>query len=409
MNRSKASLLAWTLFAIITVIALFSMAADLANRPADDNLFKVIGVLLYDLLAVEFALLAALIVARQPHNVIGWLMMGPAAMLVMDFLATSYLEQFPTAPAAPTLPLLLAVYFSNVGWLLLIFPLFFIMLLFPDGLLPSPRWRWVLGAGLGMCAFLIFFALFSPAFTPPQNDNWVVANPIGFLPADLAFPDTAWFVALIALTLSCAAAPFARYRRAAGVERQQIKWLFYACSLFALIYVPDGLDLGGTNTILEDILGLLFVLGIMAIPAAIAIAITRYRLYDIDVIIRKTLIYAVLTGLLALVYLGTVVLLQSLFEQIIFDSTSGQQSALSIVISTLIIAALFAPLRRRVQIVIDRRFFRQKYDAQLVLAEFAQTARDEVELAALTAELARVAQETVQPESVSIWLREDLP
>ncbi len=168
--------------------------------------------------------------------------------------------------------------------------------------------------------------------------------------------------------------------------------------------MPDGSGLFGTNTILNDIWDVLFVLALMAIPAAIAIAITRYRLYDIDVIIRKTLVYGVLTGLLALVYLGTVVLLQSVFEAI-----SGQQSAISIVISTLIIAALFAPLRRRVQSGIDRRFFRQKYNAQRVLAEFAQTARDEVELEALTAELARVARETVQPESVSIWLRETKP
>ncbi len=219
MNRRKASLLAWTLFAIITAMALFSIATDLANRPAGDILFKVVSDLLYDLLPVEFALLAALIISRQPRNVIGWLMMLPAAMLVMDFLTTSYLEQFPTAPAEPTLLLLLAIIFSNMGWLLLIFPLFFTMLLFPDGRPPSPRWRWILVFGLGMCAFLIFFALFSPAYTLFDNSDWAITNPIGFLPADAAFPDTAWFMALIALTLSCAAAPFVRYRRAAGVER----------------------------------------------------------------------------------------------------------------------------------------------------------------------------------------------
>jgi hypothetical protein len=251
---------------------------------------------------------------------------------------------------------------------------------------------------------LILFGLSSPTFTLPDNSDWAVANPIGFLPEGTEFPMTPWLIGLTVMTLLCAAAPFVRYRRAAGVEREQIKWLFYACGLFALVYVPFGIDLGGTNTYLESISGVLFVLAMMAIPAAIAIAITRYRLYDIDVIIRKTLVYGVLTGLLALVYLGTVVLLQSVFEAI-----SGQQSAISIVISTLIIAALFTPLRRRVQSGIDRRFFRQKYDAERVLAEFAQTARDEVELETLTAEVARVAQETVQPESISIWLRDDLP
>ena len=400
MNRSKSSLLAWTLFAIITVIALFNLVDNLANRLAGDNLINVVNALLYILLAVEFAFLAALIVSRQQRNVIGWLMMLPAVMLVLDFLARQYLEQFPTAPAAPTLPLWLAVYFTNVGWLLLIFPLFFTMLLFPNGRPPSRRWSWILGAGLAMCAFLILFGLFSPALTLFDNSDWVVANPIGFLPDGLEFPETPWFLALIAVALLCAAAPFVRYRRATGVEREQIKWLFYACGLFVLVYVPDGLILTETDTLLTDIWGLLFTLALMAIPASIAIAILRYRLYDIDVIIRKTLLYGALTGLLALVYFGSVVLLQGLFEAI-----TGQSSPIIIVISTLLIAALFAPLRRRLQRAIDRRFFRQKYNAQRVLAQFTETARDEVELEALTAELARVTRETVQPESLTIWLK----
>ena len=133
---------------------------------------------------------------------------------------------------------------------------------------------------------------------------------------------------------------------------------------------------------------------------AIGVAMLRYRLYDVDLVIRRTLAYTLITAVLLLVYFGSVTLLTSLFSRV-----TGQQSALAIVISTLLIAALFNPLRRRVQDWIDRRFFRKKYDAQQVLAQFALFARDETDLDALTAELVRVVQDTMQPEHVSLWLR----
>jgi hypothetical protein len=186
-----------------------------------------------------------------------------------------------------------------------------------------------------------------------------------------------------------------------SVARAQTLWVTFGLAISIGLVLPTYL-LAYTGIIeptrFDWLFSLLSPLTSLVLPVSLGIAITRYRLFDIDVIIRKTLVYAVLTGLLVLVYLGTVVLLQSIFEAI-----SGQRSAVSIVISTLIIAALFSPLRQRVQTAIDRRFFRKKYDAQQVLAQFAQSARDEVELEALTAELERVVRETVQPQSISIW------
>ena len=405
LNRSKPSLLAWALFAIVTALALFDLANDLANHPAGDSLLSALAdSLVLALLVIEFAFLAALIVSRQPRNVIGWLMMAVPLAFIMDYFSRSYLEQFPTPPAEATALLFIAVVFNNITWLFFIFPLLFTVLLFPDGRPPSPRWRWFLVFGLGLWSFLILFILALPSFSLVENEEWIIANPIAILPAGLELlvvAEALVFPSLIILTLLCVAAPFVRYRRVSGVQREQIKWLLYACGLFALTYLPNFFFTDETGAPLVNSLGWMFDLAVMTIPAAIAIAILRYRLYDIDVIIRKTLLYGALTGLLALVYFGSVVLLQGLFEAI-----TGQSSPIIIVISTLLIAALFAPLRRRLQRAIDRRFFRQKYDAQRVLAQFAETARDEVELETLTAELLRVTHETVQPENVSIWLRE---
>jgi hypothetical protein len=199
-----------------------------------------------------------------------------------------------------------------------------------------------------------------------------------------------------------------RYLRDSNlVERQQTKWIVFGILSYVLSVMVWVLIFGGALAIPDGKLRLLanlggwFLLGLFSLlilPVAITIAILRYKLWNIDLIIRKTLVYALLSGLLAFVYFGTVILLQT-----VFDSFSSQQSPVVIVISTLVIAALFAPMRRRVQAFIDRRFFRQKYDAEQVVAQFAQTARDEVSLDALTAELSRVVQVTMQPERISVW------
>ena len=218
-------------------------------------------------------------------------------------------------------------------------------------------------------------------------------------------------ITIISLVLLGGSLQVYRYLRDSNaVERQQTKWIIFAIVMFVLSIMAWALVFGGALAIpagrprlLANLGGAFFIdfFALPLLPVAITIAILRYKLWGIDLIVRKALIYALLTGLLALVYFGSVVLLQRLFGAL----TGIDQSALAVVVSTLAIAALFTPLRRRIQDVIDRRFYRKKYNAQRVLAQFATTARDETDLDALTAELARVVQETMQPEQVSVWLR----
>lgn len=215
---------------------------------------------------------------------------------------------------------------------------------------------------------------------------------------------------MVALVLFGGSLQVYRYvREANAVERQQTKWIIFGVVIFVTAIIAWVLVFGRALPIPDGQPRIIAILvsgiyqdffAIPFLPIAITIAILRYRLWGIDVIIRRTLVYLLLSGLLALVYFGLVILMQRLF-----GSFSSQQSPIVIVISTLTIAALFTPLRQRVQTFIDRRFYRKKYDAQQVLARFAQTARDEVALQMLTAELAQVVQETLQPEQISVWLK----
>lgn len=247
----------------------------------------------------------------------------------------------------------------------------------------------------------MFFVTFSDSLGV-ANGSWQLQNPIGFIPEQLSdFIGLPWVLGLGVLTLLCFASLFVRYRSAGVVERNQIKWLLYASGMFAVVYVPALVR--GWEESNTDLFNLLIILTIIMIPVSISIAILRYRLFDIDILIRKTLVYGGLTITLGLVYFGGVILLQSLFE-----AMSGQGSPLAIVISTILIAALFNPLRKRIQNAIDQRFYRRKYNAEQALADFAATARSETDLEALTAQVEGIVEKTMQPEQVSLWLKPDV-
>jgi hypothetical protein len=353
---------------------------------------------------VVFAVVAALIVSRQPRNTIGWVLMVPVGLYVVGGPLATYVERLAPSSPAPTIPLLLIVWFNNWNWLLLIIPLLYIPLLFPDGRPPTPRWRWVGVATFVWATLFVLLTTLVQRLNANTSPNLVLDNPIGILGDDAAgLLVGVWIAGLMALVVACAVALFVRYRRANETEREQIKWLLYACALFLVVYVGGFVTgTGGERSLGGYIWGVFFGLSVITLPAAIGIAILRYRLYDIDVVINHTLVYGSLTAMLVLVYLGGVATTQAIFRAL---TSQEHQPQLAVVISTLAIAALFNPLRRRIQSFIDRRFYRRKYDASKTLEAFSAKLRDETDLDALSDDLVGVVRETMQPAHVSLWLR----
>jgi hypothetical protein len=400
MKGKRITVIAWVFFGLIAISVTVSVIYIFTSRPIREH--PALPELLFPLVPVAFAFVGALIISRQSQNVIGKLMMLPG--LSFFFLVDVYLQPFISGaiplPQSPSPLFLLIVWYSNWNWLVLVFPIVFIILLFPTGQPPIPRWRWLIYFGLALFLAFVMIGIFVQQMSPGATELEWIQNPIGFIPNEWlnTYIVGPWLMAFPLWVLLCAVSLLVRFRSTKGIEREQIKWLFYAGGLFAAIYVPT--FIGDTYSQTENIWNILLAIGMLAIPAAIAIAILRYRLYDIDIIIRRTLQYALLTGLLVLFYFGSVVLLQTLVENL-----TGEQSPLVIVLSTLAIAALFNPLRLRVQDFIDQRFYRKKYDDQQTLAQFAAAAWDEVDMDKITATMLRVIEETIQPEQVSLQLK----
>ena len=398
----RTTLAAWAAFGLITLISVWATLLNMATAQQGGATPPWIAYLI----GPAFALVGALILARQPGNRVGWLLMlpGASAFVLIDAYFLTLNEGIAPLPPTLTPGLWLALWYSGWNWTLLIFPLLWLMLLFPTGRPISRRWGWLMWVGVILLLFLLLLGTFVTPLQPGSgNANWSYPNPIGFFEYDAAEESaifTFFFAVMPVWVVLCLASLVVRYRRAGQVERQQMKWLLMATALFAAVYVPGFILTDRDEYGYGTIFSYLWMIVMPLIPASIGIAILRYRLFDIDLIIRKTLQYTALSALLALVYFGSVVLLQTAVGQ-----ATNAQSPLVIVVSTLLIAALFAPLRKRVQAFIDRRFYRQKYDAQQVLAQFAQTCRDETDTEALQAGLLRVVQETLQPIQVILWIK----
>jgi hypothetical protein len=396
MTRRAAALLAWSLWTLC--VAIHGTALLLLTVVDPSQLQEQ---LLFVPAALGYITVGALIATRRPENAIGWIFCVIPALTLFGLFAEQYfLYAVVVQPGAlPAAALIgwLGNWLGAIGWGSL---WTFTLLLFPTGRLPSSRWRpiaWAIGAALA-----VYTA--ASAFQPgPLNARAPdVPNPVGLdsfadLLAELEASD---WVFLLVIGL-CVISVVARWRSARGVERQQLKWFAYAAGAVAFVFAFESMSPeegpAWLPTLVWDALP---ALAGVAVPAAVGVAILRHRLFDIDVIINRTLVYGALTATLAAVYFGAVVALQSLLRAL-----TGQESDLAIVAATLAIAALFQPLRRRIQGVIDRRFYRRRYDAALVLAAHRAALRDEVDVERLTVALVRAADETMRPAHASLWLR----
>jgi hypothetical protein len=385
----------WLAFVLLAVTSSLLVAA-LVLRGLNGVL--VTGETLMMLAFFLFAPVGTLIAMHRPQQPIGWFFCWIGLLYTLWSTLEAYVRfgliTEPGALPGATWAALAQLVAGPLPWMLLIYSL----MIFPTGRHLTPRWQ--LAARSIVTGYILIIVL--EVFTLPSLEPMPVLNPLS-LEAASGFADllvTVRDYLALAFVAIFAGGLVLRYRRARGVERQQLKWLTYVAMLWlivSIVVVSSRLIL--SVEVSENISRALFPFVLTAMPVSVAFAILRYRLYDIDLIIRRTLVYSVLTALLALLYWGGVVGLQALLRPI-----TGEGNDLAIVATTLAVAALSLPLRRRVQEFIDRRFYRRKYDATRTLIAFGQVARDEVDLDVLTRRLLSVVEGTIQPVHVSLWL-----
>jgi hypothetical protein len=384
-----AGRVAWGLWLVTAVLGVW-LSATLGEEPGQETGEETASFVAYSTFLLSTATVGALVAARRSRNPIGWLLLGAGLSYVVGGITVKVSEGGGQGGLET-----FAAWLGIWVWVAGLGPLAtFGLLLFPDGRLPSPRWRpvaWLAGAGLA----LLIAGL---ALAPGSIEDRTIDNPLG-LAAARWLPDLLAAVGALALIggmLGGIASLRARFRTASAEARQQLKWLVYAGALVATgVALSLTVEIASASSAAE-LSNAIVTLSLAAVPIAMGMAILRHRLYDVDVVINRTLVYGALTATLGAGYLGTVLLAQLVI---------GAESGLAVAISTLAVAALFGPARSRIQAAVDRRFYRRRYNAARTLEAFGARLRDEVELDLVAADLRAVAHDTVQPTHVSLWLR----
>jgi hypothetical protein len=397
MTKQTAGVLAWLALGCVVLSVGAAEAFSVANGSGVDP---------FAIASLSFPVVGALIASRQPRNALGWVMLGVGVGWGFGALLGIYsrygLTIRPGSLPRPDIALAL----SEPGWIPVIGLMgTFLILLFPNGRLPSPRWRpWAWFSAIALVLSFIAILIQPGSFTESGYPN--VRNPLG-VEALRPFSGLALLtIALIPISIvGCAVGLIRRFRRSHGQERLQLKWFAAAGSVVAAVYlVLMALSLPFNVTGREppswvEVASNIGIYAFVLIPLATAVAILRYRLYDIDLIIKRTLVYTALTAALTVAYLLVVAGLQRVLHPF-----TGQ-SELAVAGATLAVAAIFRPARVRIQAFIDRRFYRRKYDATHTLETFSARLRDEIDLDVLTRELVVLVGTVMQPAHVSVWLR----
>lgn len=380
----------------LTMIVAAMRSVDWERLPASLAITEI----LWALVLTSFAIAAAMIIARQPRNSIGWTLLVPATLGYLDPILIRPLADIASAP--PVTPwLLIQLWVDGFAWIFLVFPVFHLLLVFPSGRAVSPRWRWLIGLEVAMViSFLALIVFGAQLGALDENDTfrWVVTNPIGFIPQEFyespAF-GIPWTVGLLVLTFGGVASMVVRYRRGASVERQQVKLVLLAVALFGAVYAP--LAIFGSEIQAGSLVDIVFVLSFLFIPTAIVASILRYRLFDIDLLIRRTILYALLAGSLAGAYFALVAGLSTFLPS---------EEPLVVALSTLTVAGLFNPIRHRLHRVLEMRFNRSRYDRETLLGGFANSLGNIVDPDGIIDGWLDVVSQTMQPTLQGVWLRE---